>query len=773
MRFSRTSIGLALRLFGLALLSSAQIPASAQTPPSQSSTAPAAVAYSVLEKHCARCHQAGQLTRTSPAAGFGNILRLDELAAAPHLVQPGNPDASRLYLMMMQRQMPIDAIGHLAAPDKDTKSSASGATNAPNGPSNDVGRAELPTGAEIAAIRAWISSLPPRKACPDRKPVTLEDHAAALATVARTAIGSVAATPLARLRFLSIAHLHNACASAESLAVYRQAIVRAVNSLSWKSDPIAVVPVDPAATLFRVSLDDLGWLPEHWERIMRSGPHALGLTPQQPAPSLAPFGSNIPIARADWFAETVLSAPLYYDVLGLPAQASDIYQLLQVGGDENQTADDPIREAVSPSAFSHQPSLVERQVAKTGAFWRAYHGATPVIDGSTSTSTASPTATMGQAPSDPAPNTAIRTSFTLPNGLPAFLIVGPDGDRMDAVPPLVSSPTVAGHSLIRGGQDCLSCHGGGPVLGNPAGGPPSLSARIDADRRSVAAAIQRLGLDPALSLDGVDPVRALARSYTRPLDAARAAAELFIPVEALAALADKDGEPASILARRLMQGTVQRAEIERFGHHLVTALGRPEPGSAGTVEPGPTTAAPLLDPSSGVILFSDKVRYRKGDALHLTVRATVACQLTLVSVDTKGRGTVIFPSDFQADPQLAPGQELKLPGPDAPYSFRLNEIGRETVIAVCNRGDGAADGIRHDFERQRFTDLGDYATYLARNATIDPNPIVQPAAPPQPTRRRGRRRPPPPEVVEPTARPQSISRTAISITVDEPIPRAD
>lgn len=763
MRFWLKPIGRALALFGLALLSSAQIPASAQTAPSQSSTAPAAAAYSVLEKHCARCHQAGQLTRPSLAGGLGNILRLDEVAAAPHLVQPGNPDASRLYLMMMQRQMPIDAIGHLTGPDKDTNSSASGA---PKGPSGDVGRAELPTGTEIAAVRAWISSLPSRPACGDRKPVTLEDHAAALAAMAHAATGNTAATPPAKLRFLSIAHLHNACASPESLAAYRQAIVRAVNSLSWKPQPIAVVPVDPAATLFRVNLDDLGWLPEHWERIMRSDPYALGLTPQLPAPSLAPFGSTIPIARADWFAETVLSAPLYYDVLGLPAKASDIYKLMQVGGDQDQSRDDPERVAVSPSAFSHQPSLVERQAAQTGGFWRAYHGAAP-SDG------AAPAATSDRPPSEAVPNTAIRTLFMLPNGLPAFFIVGPDGDRMDAVPPLVSSPLLTGLQPVRGGQDCLSCHGGGPVVSASAKLPPSLSARIEADRQAVAAAIQRLGLDPAVTLHGVDPVRALAREYVRPLDGARAAAELFVPIATLAALADTNDQPASVLARRLMQGLVHRAEIERHGHHLIAALGRQVQEAPEAIEPGRTTSEPPLDPSSGVILFSDKSRYLKGDALTLTVRATVACRLTLVSVDTKGRGTVIFPSDFETNAQLAPGQELKLPGPDAPYSFRLNETGRETVVAVCNQGDGAADGIRHDFERQRFTDLGDYAAHLAQHATLDPHPIVQPAAPPPTGRQRGRRRAPTPEVVEPPARPQSITRTAISITVEEPSPRAN
>ena len=64
--------------------------------PSQPLGAPsdpvAAAAYAVLETHCARCHQAGKLDRPAPAGAFGNVLRLDELASAPYLVAPGNPD---------------------------------------------------------------------------------------------------------------------------------------------------------------------------------------------------------------------------------------------------------------------------------------------------------------------------------------------------------------------------------------------------------------------------------------------------------------------------------------------------------------------------------------------------------------------------------------------------------------------------------------------------------------------------------------------------------
>ena len=51
----------------------------------------AAQAWTVLETHCARCHQSGRLTRAAPASGFGNILRLDEIAADPVVVAARQP----------------------------------------------------------------------------------------------------------------------------------------------------------------------------------------------------------------------------------------------------------------------------------------------------------------------------------------------------------------------------------------------------------------------------------------------------------------------------------------------------------------------------------------------------------------------------------------------------------------------------------------------------------------------------------------------------------
>lgn len=444
---------------------------------------------------------------------------------------------------------------------------------------------------EAAAVRTWISGLPPSTACRDRRVIATADQAAALVQVA-----SARGENPAKLRFLSIAHLHNGCVGREALAAYRQAIVRLFRGLSTKAAAVGVVPIDSARTIFKVNLDVLGWTPERWERIVQAGGDPQGLAQLLPAEILRPFGTPTPIVGADWFAATLLTAPFDHDV---------------------------------------------RQ---------------------------------------------------------------------------------------------------------PPGSEPNM-------------------------LDGVDAVVALANEHRRPLGAARAAAELGALPDDLMKLADRGDGRASVLARRLIQGLVARPEFNSRSRELLAGLGQTQQKSSS--EPDKADGPPLgetdfrpIDPGPGIVLFSDKVRYRKGDLLNLVVRVSSNCHLTLVSVDQRGRGTVIFPSDFVGNTLLAAGQELRLPGPGAPYSFRLSETGRETIVALCNEGGSLTDGIRHDFERQRFTDLGNYAAFLEQNVFADAakangGAARRPEPRQSPSRRRG-----PPEKIEERTPPERISRTAIVLIVE-------
>ncbi|MFM9847483.1 MAG: DUF4384 domain-containing protein [Hyphomicrobiaceae bacterium] len=167
-----------------------------------------------------------------------------------------------------------------------------------------------------------------------------------------------------------------------------------------------------------------------------------------------------------------------------------------------------------------------------------------------------------------------------------------------------------------------------------------------------------------------------------------------------------------------------------------------------------------------LMLRADKETYTRGNSITLTVRSRSDCGLTLISIDAKGRGTVIFPNDFEPAQRIVAGEELKVPRADAGYRLRLREAGTERIVALCNTAtSGAVDGIRHDFERQRFTEIGDYRAFLARALAPEAEPRPQHVTE---TVRRGRRRIVRRRVVsppEPRADPAKVLRTGIIVEV--------
>lgn len=147
-----------------------------------------------------------------------------------------------------------------------------------------------------------------------------------------------------------------------------------------------------------------------------------------------------------------------------------------------------------------------------------------------------------------------------------------------------------------------------------------------------------------------------------------------------------------------------RAWIEKLPSAPVKR-GAPSPLVSTKAEPSPNAPIDLH-------VHADRTRYKIGDEVRLTVRSTVDCRLIVISIDVTGHGTVIFPNDFASKDRLIANTDLALPAAGAGYRFRVKDKGRERVVALCTRASGLVDGITHDFERQRFQELGIYATFL-------------------------------------------------------------
>jgi len=238
----------------------------------------AASAARVLETYCARCHQAGGLSPEARSSLFLNILDLETLARDPSLVRPGLPDGSRLYTAMLRRSMPPDA---------------EGVDGTWTGPAAD----------DIQAVRDWIEALPARPAgdCP-RGAASTSQRVEIAAALWRLDSATAAAS-----RFITLSHLDTPCADSHEMAKQRDALRRLVAYLSRKQPRATPVPIDDRETVFRVSLDALGWTPADWEHLGAGDAQDSSLyAPEGFEVATRVTGSRMPVVRGEWLAHAVL-----------------------------------------------------------------------------------------------------------------------------------------------------------------------------------------------------------------------------------------------------------------------------------------------------------------------------------------------------------------------------------------------------------------------------------------------------------------------------------
>src|SRR5262249_14884645 len=147
-------------------------------------------------------------------------------------------------------------------------------------------------------------------------------------------------------RYFTLTHLHNqAGVKAAELQLYRAALGKLVNSLSWQFDVTVPTPLDAGATVFAVDLRDLGWdRHDVWDELLKRYPYGLTYADhpdpevKELAEEVARLGDprcDVPYLRADWFVANASRPPLYHRVLRLPDCAADLERLLGVDVEED------------------------------------------------------------------------------------------------------------------------------------------------------------------------------------------------------------------------------------------------------------------------------------------------------------------------------------------------------------------------------------------------------------------------------------------------------
>jgi hypothetical protein len=705
-------------------------------------------AYDVLDKHCARCHQEGRLIdRDKPARNFGNILKLDEIAASPHYILPGNALGSKLFRQIADREMPYDVAYE--------------------------GDARYPhvTADDLQALERWIVSLGARAtaACANRTVVT----PAATASLIATDLERMPAERRTTARYLTLTHLANTCADANAMKVYRQGAIKLVNSLSRSPTAVKVETIDADASILRINLVDAGWTPADWDIVLAAYPY--NTQPAGQATASVATATQTPIAavRADWFAHAASQPPLYDDLMRLPNSLAELARDQGVNIEANIRNFVAQRAGFQRSGVSQNNRMIERHASPSGYFWTSYDFASSRGNKN-----------LFAFPLGPAPNgfqhDGGETVFSLPNGFLGFYLSSATGARLDKGPTTIVRDPSRKDSAVTNGVSCMGCHDQGLrrardevrdiVLGSrtlprdmrdkvEALHPQHarMDALIEGDMKRFADAMVRAGLDPALKLNGVEPVNALAKRYDDDVDLALAAAELGVDKSKVRS--SSAGRNSYTVVRRLEQGgTVPREQFELFYREMAAAMADQRLVSVA----GQRDRLPEAVRTDELTLTSDADIYRAGDGPVFTIATTRDCYLTLTNVDEKGEGTVLLPNRLQPNNLIRAGEQFQFPGPNAPFQYRTKDKGVENIVAVCSVRPDENDGIKHNFSREAFTSVPDYTRSLGRALEVVPAGAA-PVGSSSPVRNRTTAEPSPPPV-RPAGARESF-RAAIQITV--------
>lgn len=259
-------------------------------------------------------------------------------------------------------------------------------------------------------------------------------------------------------------------------------------------------------------------------------------------------------------------------------------------------------------------------------------------------------------------------------------------------------------------------------------------------------------------LFGVSLVQALAREYAKPASARRAAAELGLKTDDLfkrLAAAPSHWEAA---VQQLRHDVVPRREVLAV---QALASGLDPDAMVQAERPGPAVSS--ANPSLSLSIWPSKTSYHVGDLVTFRAYPNQDCHLTLIGIDKDGQATVLFPNEFEPDNLIKGRQPREIPGPDALYQFRVEHKGRETLIGACLVGGRLPDGIAQDFERQRFTTLGNWRAFLHR--TLSEEVVRTAVKPEEPKRGRRRVRVRSAPKSEPRVPPENHARTAVTYDV--------
>lgn len=391
----------------------------------------AARAQQILKANCYRCHgQDGSIE-----GSLNYVTDLGKLVARKKVV-PGDPAASRLLQRLDDGTMP------------------------------PAGEAPRPSADDIALIKNWIAAGAPGG-----------ESSAARTRLSTDEVNSFILADLNTMdrrsrrfqRYFTLTHLYNAGLSDEELQTYRNALAKLVNSLSWNSRITNPVAVDPQRTVLRIDLRWYQWDAAIWNRVLQEYPYGVNDDTIGTRAIMVETLARVPTIRGDWFTATASRAPLYYDVLQLPPNLTDLERLLRIDAPLNIQQERVVRVGFNGSGISRFNRILERHDSAQGMYWRTYDFDEPpanlaerpngnLVPDRRNIFAFPLGPTSAEIPFQHAGGEAI---FALPNGLHGYYLAKANNARLDKGPIAIVSDPKRPDRSVEAGVSCMGCHTSG------------------------------------------------------------------------------------------------------------------------------------------------------------------------------------------------------------------------------------------------------------------------------------------------------------------------
>ncbi len=386
-------------------------------------------AQAILQANCHRCHgQEGAIE-----GGMNFILDRDKLVARKTIL-PGKAELSPLFKRVAAGKMP------------------------------PAGEQPRPSTADLALLKKWIDSGAPS----DRPEITRT--IASEADVFETILADLDKLEKRSRRFtryFSLASLANAGAGVDELATYRHALAKLLNSLSWHPRIALPKPIDPAGLVLRIDLRDYLWDANLWNRLLADYPYGVLLDTAAARAVLVGTTTRMPCVRVDWFVANASRAPLYYDLLQIPTNASELERQLRVDVALDIQQERVARAGFNGSGISRNNRVLERHDAQNGAYWRTYDfEAVPqnLIDRDILLPDRRNLFAYPLGPSfgeNSFQHAAGEIIFNLPNGLHGYMLVNANNVRQDKGATAIVSDPKRPDRAVEAGISCMACHARG------------------------------------------------------------------------------------------------------------------------------------------------------------------------------------------------------------------------------------------------------------------------------------------------------------------------